>query len=448
MDRSVLALPPHLRRLLEDSSKPQPREPRRSTIRLPPNLQKLKQSCLSVQQQSEEGEYDILSLIQYLSDFPRDANFLDMGNILDAWMEIGGRGRTYEVRRYSEDTDWHNHWRDSRAFKFLRISVNDNESSNSFRYKSLIQEVRILRHPALSMHPNMVRVNGIAWHPHGDGLNIYLPALVTEYSALGTVDKVLSSWRIPYMNQKRRLILDVAEGLSALHSCSLVHGDVKSENVLVFLCEDPTYPFVAKLTDFGFSVDISNREDSHDHLIGYTPLWAAPEATERLKYSAMPSTDIYSSGFVIWAIAHDGQTLFDSLQHLPEDPHARVQAFNGLKKSDQLLTIVHQELFEEGNSGRVEIYSEILNFLHDTLQSTPSGRTLRNIINHLRQVCPRANEKTFLKELQTSPLSAFDHQKVRQSFMLAFVYARYFFVPIWSCSKVHSWLNSVLIMVD
>ncbi|KAF2191977.1 hypothetical protein K469DRAFT_805290 [Zopfia rhizophila CBS 207.26] len=385
MDRPTLSLPSHLRHLPE-SSRPQPPVSDRSTLPLPPELLQIKSSHLSdTQPRRANDKYDIQSPIQYLSDFPKGANFKTQDLVWKASFPVTGRGRTYEMRRYSEgnrkDVDVHDHWRDSQAIKCLRVSLTENdESANSYRYRSLIQELRILRHHPLSKHPNLLRVNGIGWEPNEDDIATFLPFVQAEFATLGTLNTFLSSWQIPYVNQKRRLILDVTEGLSGLHECSVVHGDVKSENVLVLMSEDRNYPFLAKLSDFGFSIDTSSTDESCGHLVGYTPLWAAPEATSRLQYSAMFLTDVYSFGFVIWSIVADGQSLFDDLRDLPQDPQGRFEAFNSLKVSDQLLASnIRQILCANERESDVD-YAETFEFVHYTLKLNPSERNLQCII--------------------------------------------------------------------
>ncbi|KAJ9143934.1 hypothetical protein NKR19_g6660 [Coniochaeta hoffmannii] len=94
---------------------------------------------------------------------------------------------------------------------------------------------------------------------------------------------------------------DIAEGLYALHLCGVVHGDVKPENILVFPREGKRDAFMVKLTDFGHSV---LEQDGLDALPAFTPLWCAPEATQRasMTFQDMVATDCYSYGFVVLSI--------------------------------------------------------------------------------------------------------------------------------------------------
>ena len=73
---------------------------------------------------------------------------------------------------------------------------------------------------------------------------------------------------------RRRLCLDVCQGLDMLHSCGIVHGDVKADNILIF--PDETHKYRAKLSDFGYSVVMNKEKDCLS--LGGTRPWKAPEA--------------------------------------------------------------------------------------------------------------------------------------------------------------------------
>src|ERR1700722_15679828 len=141
MDRSTLSLPFHLRHLPE-SSRPQPRVSDRSALQLPPELLQVRSSLVSdAQFRPGNDKYNILSLIQYMSDFPKDANFQIYGSPGMAGYPVTGRGRMDEARGYSEGTTKavgeNKHQKDSRSIKCLRGSLNENdESANSYRYRS------------------------------------------------------------------------------------------------------------------------------------------------------------------------------------------------------------------------------------------------------------------------------------------------------------------------
>jgi serine/threonine protein kinase len=58
---------------------------------------------------------------------------------------------------------------------------------------------------------------------------------------------------------KEILIGDVVSGLSALHLCNIVHGDVKLDNVLIFHSWDRPSKAQAKMIDFGHSIIIGGN---------------------------------------------------------------------------------------------------------------------------------------------------------------------------------------------
>ena len=52
---------------------------------------------------------------------------------------------------------------------------------------------------------------------------------------------------------KAQFCYNVADGLRALHAANIVHGDLKGDNILLFLDSENKDELVAKVTDFGYS---------------------------------------------------------------------------------------------------------------------------------------------------------------------------------------------------
>jgi len=415
MERSVISIPPQ-RSSPPANSRLRPRiNPTRSTLELPPRIKALQDSlpCSLFENSQSKILYTFLSVIQYLSDFTAVGDGFEFsGRLIRNQWPLSGRGRTYEVRRYSEghkeDVDLYNNWRHSYALKCLRVSGDEDEDAASLRYRSLIQELRILRHGPLSNHPSFLRVFGLSWESDESNFDHFLPVLHTEFATFGTLSSFLSSWLIPF-RQKRRLILNVAEGLLALHSCAITHGDVKMENVLVFPSDDLDYPFIGKVSDFGFAMDTSSLADSSDYLVGFTPLWAAPEASNKLLRSRMHLTDIYSFGFVIWSVVLNGQNPFKvHVRHLPTEPQSRLEAFKFLKETDELLNVAVDQLHSVELDPDTDLV-EIFNFLLRTLRYDPNERDLSTVVKALQETPGQKNDTEF------EPLQSFDPKKVISS---------------------------------
>ncbi|KAK0725097.1 ankyrin repeat-containing domain protein [Lasiosphaeris hirsuta] len=401
----------------------------RSSIRLPPELESITQSRGLTDAPPRAGNkpeaaYGLLTLLQFLSDNP---SVPQRGLCIRSAFSVTGRGRTYEVRRYSdgraEDIDDFNHWRPSIAHKHLVLppSTGGGSAALAAAYRSLINELRILTHKPLSTHPNLLRITGVCWAMAADCETI-LPVICTEFATLGTLTTFVSAWECPY-RFKRQLILDVAEGLAALHSCFIVHGDVKTDNVLVVVSEDTDSgcPFVAKLSDFGFSLDTARQRPGHTHgsLFGYTLLWAAPEATEVMPYSEMHLTDVYSLGFVIWTVAMNGRNLFEALDDLPQDPAQRLEAFRFLKETDDidaaavrsLLNKLHGADGLDPNTSSDLDLAELIELWRHTLRLRPRERAFGAVLDTLRPGCLRQGSSRAAPR-PGSPLPPFDTDRI------------------------------------
>ncbi|KAL8646234.1 MAG: hypothetical protein Q9226_006952 [Calogaya cf. arnoldii] len=120
------------------------------------------------------------------------------------------------------------------------------------------------------------------------------------------------------------LAADVADGLAALHSFGIVHGDLKPANVLLFLDAESAAEhepggqsprLVAKVGDFGYSGTVSSEDDVR----GGTHFWNAPECLdccddEELKaFATHQSRDIYSFGLLLVYLWTNGGSPFDGL---------------------------------------------------------------------------------------------------------------------------------------
>ncbi|KAF9645728.1 kinase-like protein [Thelephora ganbajun] len=89
-----------------------------------------------------------------------------------------------------------------------------------------------------------------------------------------------------------RLLCDIAKGLKYLHSCNVVHGDLKGSNVLV---DDSGH---ARIADFALTIVIKGGDFSEDDSVhGHTPRWTAPEVIEEGAKSK--ESDIFSFAMVM-----------------------------------------------------------------------------------------------------------------------------------------------------
>lgn len=241
------------------------------------------------------------------------------------------------------------------------------------RLKDLMFEIRIMKHPQLAKHPNIVELIGVAFE---DGLRapersseelregslgytteIFWPILLVEPALQESAD--LAKYFLLHEREgipaeiSVSLICDIAAGLAALHELGIVHGDLKDENVLLFPSNLEAKPVVAKLADFGAAGIDASREDVR----GQSHYWAAPEAIERpagwegLRHT--PATDVYSFGLLAATIALAGHPIFkvvDSYSTKMEDEvirHVKNLLDGSIGKSCGRTTLVEHTHFIE-----------------------------------------------------------------------------------------------------
>ena len=110
-------------------------------------------------------------------------------------------------------------------------------------------------------------------------------------------------------------ISDVARGLYHLHSCNVIHGDLKGvcgcSTSRFTIVLTPSQPNVlvdhsgnALIADFGLATVAQNLDSiqSTTHHGGHTPRWAAPEVLTEGTFSK--KADIFSFAMVMIEVCH------------------------------------------------------------------------------------------------------------------------------------------------
>eukprot|EP01096_Ripella_sp_DP13-Kostka_P007027 TRINITY_DN2558_c0_g2_i5.p1 TRINITY_DN2558_c0_g2~~TRINITY_DN2558_c0_g2_i5.p1 ORF type:complete len:754 (-),score=308.11 TRINITY_DN2558_c0_g2_i5:3-2264(-) len=83
------------------------------------------------------------------------------------------------------------------------------------------------------------------------------------------------------------IMRDVLRGLEHLHAKSIIHRDIKSDNIMISL------DGVVKLTDFGYGAQLTKEHAKRQTVVG-TPYWMAPEVIQGDQYDV--KADIWSTG--------------------------------------------------------------------------------------------------------------------------------------------------------
>jgi serine/threonine-protein kinase len=130
------------------------------------------------------------------------------------------------------------------------------------------------------LHENVVRIYDFG---KADG---------TYYLVMEEVDGSSYSkrWRHVAVEDRLRILAQVAEALDYAHHQGVVHRDIKPGNVLLTAADSP------KLSDFGLSILV--EQGDHSGIVRGTPLYMSPEQTRagRLDFR----TDLYSLGVMLY----------------------------------------------------------------------------------------------------------------------------------------------------
>ncbi|XP_058207863.1 serine/threonine-protein kinase STY13-like isoform X3 [Rhododendron vialii] len=169
------------------------------------------------------------------------------------------------------------------AIKLLERPENDLERAHLME-QQFQQEVMML---ATLKHPNIVRFIGGCRKP-------LVWCIVTEYAKGGSVRQFLTKRQNRSVPLKLAVkqALDVARGMEYVHGLSLIHRDLKSDNLLISADKS------IKIADFGVArIEVQTE--------GMTPetgtyRWMAPEMIQHRPYTQ--KVDVYSFGIVLWEL--------------------------------------------------------------------------------------------------------------------------------------------------
>ncbi|GAX83025.1 hypothetical protein CEUSTIGMA_g10452.t1 [Chlamydomonas eustigma] len=129
--------------------------------------------------------------------------------------------------------------------------------------------------------------------------------LVLEYCNFGCLQRALrkgvfldSSTGQPNYTAVLEMACDVAKGMLHLHAQNVIHSDLKAGNVMLQSSASNTCGAVAKIADFGMSVQM---DDSETHLSQWNMGTQTHMAPELLLYGHQSkAADVYAFGLTLW----------------------------------------------------------------------------------------------------------------------------------------------------